>query len=408
MAGRTRGPADAAAHRTPVVTRVQVLRHRVGVHGLDRSPGTVRPADVGVLDLGVQDTGPDGAPWALLVRGARAATPDRAGRDLVLVWTLRGAPHLYRRPDLLAVLEAVLPFSQADAGKRILTAATPLRDAGIAPGEALRTVAEAMRRIVTGPMVKGEVSTLLTRELPAPYLRWCDGCGVTHAYEMLFRLGALPAGLELVPGTSPPVLRPIPRWPRSAADALATLPPTAEQPTSIPRLDVVRGYLHLLGPARPADVAAHLEAPLTDVTRRWQALEAAGGLAEVEVDGRSSTVLAEDLADLLATPGGRVRASDRAVRLLGPYDPYLQGKDRSLLVQDPVHQKALWRTLGRPGAVLADGEVVGTWRPRASGRRLQLATDAWVPWDAQLDREVDVQAELLAASRDVVYAGRTA
>lgn len=408
MAGRTRRSASATAARTPAVTRVQVLRHRLRVHGLDRSPGAVGPADVGVLDLGVQDTGPDGAAWALLVRGGRAPTEDRAEGDLVLVWTLRGAPHLYRRTDLTAVLEAVLPFSQADAGKRILTAATPLRDAGITPGEALRTVAHAMRRIVTEPMPKGEVSTRLSRELPAPYLRWCDGCGATHAYEMLFRLGALPAGLELVPGTSPPVLRPIPAWPDSAADALATLPPTAEEPTSTPRLDVVRGYLHLLGPARPADVAAHLEAPLPDVTRRWRAHEAADALAVVEVDGRECTVLAEDLPDLLATPDGRVRAADRVVRLLGPSDPYLQGKDRSLLVQDPAHRKALWRPLGRPGAVLADGEVVGTWRPRASGRRLQLATEAWVPWDASLEREVDAQAERLAASRDAVYGGRTA
>ncbi|MGO1295610.1 MAG: DNA glycosylase AlkZ-like family protein, partial [Cellulosimicrobium funkei] len=60
----------------------------------------------------------------------------------------------------------------------------------------------------------------------------------------------------------------------------------------------------------------------------------------------------------------------------------------------------LWRVLGRPGAVLAGGEVVGTWRPRASGRRLTVLTDPWVPWDAGLADAVAEQAERLRAYRD--------
>jgi hypothetical protein len=50
------------------VTREQLLRFRVAAQQLDREG---RHQDAAVLDIGVQDTGPDGARWALELRGAR-------------------------------------------------------------------------------------------------------------------------------------------------------------------------------------------------------------------------------------------------------------------------------------------------------------------------------------------------
>ena len=49
------------------VTRSQVLGFRVRAQQLDRESTAL--ADVDVLDIGVQDTGPDGARWALATRG---------------------------------------------------------------------------------------------------------------------------------------------------------------------------------------------------------------------------------------------------------------------------------------------------------------------------------------------------
>src|SRR3990170_3865127 len=98
------------------ITRNQVLAFRVHAQELDattRSSST----DAQVLDLGVQDTGPDGASWALEQRGY---TP--GADDLFMAWTLRGAPHVYRRPQAAAVAAAVAPFSAADAAKRVFDA----------------------------------------------------------------------------------------------------------------------------------------------------------------------------------------------------------------------------------------------------------------------------------------------
>lgn len=384
------------------VSAAQVRRHRLRTQQLDRAPDASRaPTDAAVLDAGVQDTGPDGALWALALRGVpvtAGAWPD----DLALTWSVRGAPHAYRRADLPAVQRALRPCSDADAGKRIYDAAKPLRAAGIRPVDALARVARTMHDVVTAPTVKGALSTRMTAELDQPYLRWCRPCGATHLYEMTFRLGALHAGLELEPGTSPPVLRRSPGFPAAQVGAVDREADAADAggTGAVPddgRLDVVRGVLHLLGPATPQDVAGFLDAPVADVRRRWP-----HDVVGVEVDGVAASVLADDLPALLAAadaPAGGDDGDGPVVRLLGPYDLFLQARDRHVLVPDADRRAALWPVLGRPGAVVADGEVVGTWRPRSRGRRLALELDRWHPWDPATERAVTEQHARLAAFR---------
>ena len=362
------------------VTREQVLRFRVRHQQLDQAPES-RPVDsADVLDLGVQDTGTGGAAWSLTIRGATvAANPNGWPEQLALAWSVRGAPHAYRRTDLPAVEQAVRPWSDRDAGKRIFDANKPLKAAGIGALDALRTVAEQMRDIVEQPTVKGAMSSQLTERLPEPYLRWCRPCQSTHVYEMPFRLAALQAGLELDAGTSPPVLRRTPGWP-------------AQPITDVPaRLDPVRAYLHHLGPAGPAEVAGYLDAPLAEVRAHWP-----DDVRGVQVEGSPEHrwVLAEDGDALRGGPDAEL-----LVRLLGPFDLYLQGRDRELLVPDPARRKDLWRTLGRPGAILVDGDIVGTWRPRAAGRRLRLEIAPWHPWDADVEAAVDRESRRLAEHR---------
>lgn len=352
------------------VTRSHVLAFRVRAQQLDRAAGPV--PDAAVLDLGVQDTGPDGGSWALALRGVDV--PALADDALALAWSIRGAPHLYRRHDLSSVAAAVQPFSDADAGKRIFDAAKPLKAAGIANLEALDVVASTMRTVVTEPMVKGEVSARLTAVMDPPYLRFCRPCDTTHLHEMPFRLAALRAGLELQQGTSPPVLQRVPGL--AAAQRVS------------PQHDVVRAYLRLLGPATPKHVADYLDAPVRDVRSRWPT-----DTVEVSVDGEPRWVLTRD-ADALAC-----REAVTTTRLLGPFDLFLQARDRTLLVGDPARAKALWPALGRPGALLHDGELAGTWRPRKSGSTLRVTVELWAPPSASLKAAIDEQAERLAAHR---------
>ena len=376
-----------------MVSRRDVLRFRFRRHQLDRPPDAApHPTDVDLLDYGVQDTGPDGAAWALHLRGAPPAGP----ADLAFAWTLRGAPHAYRRQDLGAVATATAPLSEADAAKRIFDAAKPLKAAGIPVLEALDVVAGHLRDLAAEPIAKGDLSGRLTVLLDEPYLRFCRPCNAIHPYEMPFRLAALQAGLELEAGSSPPVLHRIPglrppRYRRLAGEADAPFHP-------------IRNYLRFFGPARPADVAAYLDASQREVAAHWPA-----DTVEVTVGdgypgaGRAGapSLLAEDL-EALTDP----RAGDgpAALRLLGPFDPYLQLRDRELLVADQHRRQDLWRVLGRPGAIVADGEVLGTWRPRATGRRLSLRIRPWGPLGAGQRAMVSEQAERLAAQRHATLA----
>ena len=352
------------------IARAQVLSFRVRAQQLDRTRGEL--ADTAVLDVGVQDSGPDGGLWALASRGVDVSTP-LAVDELATVWTIRAAPHLYRREDLPLVAASVEPFSDADAGKRIYDASKPLRAAGISNLAALDTVAASMRSVVTRPMVKGEVSAQVTALMDSPYLRVCRPCDATHLYEMPFRLAALRAGLELRAGTSPPVLQRIPGFTRAsqARDSF----------------DLVRAYLRLLGPAAPKHVADYLDAPVKDVKARWPS-----DAVEVSVGGEIRWVLSADEGHLGA---GRAKTT----RLLGPFDLFLQARDRALLVDDPARAKALWPVLGRPGAVLLDGEIAGTWRPRKSGAKLNVQVDLWAKASATVRGAITEQAERLAAYR---------
>jgi hypothetical protein len=241
-----------------------------------------------------------------------------------------------------------------------------------------------MRQVVTRPLVKGEVSTQLTARLDPPYLRYCGSCKATHSWEVPFRIGALYAGLELEPGTSPPVLRRIPGWPKRN-------PGPAPDPMAAPEaLQPIRNYLRFLGPATPNDVAAFLDSPVAEVKAHWPE-----DALEVSVDGRPGWILGEV---------GDIEHDRELLRLLGGFDLFLQGRDRNLIVPDASKHKALWPILGRPGAILCGTEIVGTWRPKTAGRALTLRLELWNTLSKSSRKRLHVEAERLAAHRHLELA----
>lgn len=155
---------------------------------------------------------------------------------------------------------------------------------------------------------------------------------------------------------------------------------------------MIRATLHLLGPATPKLVAGYLDAPVKEVKERWPE-----DVQPVEVDGQSLSVLGGDATALHQAP------RHRGVLLLGPYDLLLQSRDRELVVPDAADRRELWRPIGRPGGLLVDGEIVGSWRPRAKSKKLQVAVKRWS--GATLPAGVEEQAERLANFRGVEFAG---
>jgi Winged helix DNA-binding domain len=354
------------------ITRQQLLAARWHLQQLGRE-GTASDCDI--LDYGVQDSGPDGARWALRIRGA--VVPDQ---DLAVAWTIRGAPHYYRRCDLREIAVAVCPLSSEDAGKRIYDANKQFKDSGVDSLDAMSELSAAMRTIVDRPTPKGDLSRQLTDVLPDHFLRFCKPCNAIHPYENSFRIAALQAGLELQAGTSPPIvqrvkgLRPN-NFRRLGTDATA-------------RFDVIRNHLRFYGAATPKQVASFLEAPLRDVKAHWPS-----DVTSVTIDKEPRSALT-DSADVLTDP-----PKPAGVLLLGPYDPILQTRDRELLIPDANIRKAIWPALGRPGVIFSAAEPIGTWRPAKDRKRLNINVELWTRQTAAIASAVEDQAQRLAEFR---------
>ncbi len=357
------------------VDRTQVLAYRIQAHGLHRTTGDVTA--LGVLDLGVQHTS---VPAVRQVLAARL-TPGFAEGDCVTVWSFRGAPHLLRRGDVTRLAGELWPRGDADALARLGGEATVLRRAGVGGVAAFTAMAEALRTVVREPMPKGEVSAAVTAVLPPDYAYACRGCQATHVHNTLFQSAGLAAGVALEPGSRPTVLAPLP-----------DRPPFPPRHTGAERL--VRAYLRLHGPATVAEVAGYLGTTQAEARRMWPP-----DLVAVRVAGREAYLPAADVDALRQAPPAEL------VRLLPPFDPLLQLRDRELLVPQEAERKALWRILGNPGAVLADGEVVGTWRTaKATKTRLALVVTPFRALSARTRKAVEAEAETLAALRGATTA----
>ena len=364
----------------PGVSRAQVLAYRVAAQGLHRD--TAAPADLAVLDIGVQEA--MGHPAALAFANRLApgtpVTPGSIavgpGHRLALGWTLRGAPYVHRRTELNSLAAALFPLSEEDARGRLIETRSRVAAAGLSAIEQLNAAVAAMRGVVTEPMDKGAVSTEVSKRIPKAMLRDCRPCRSRHISDPAMRIGGFFAGLETEPTTSPPVL-----LPRKGAKV-----PTQPDRRALAKLALA--YLRVLGPATVGEFAGYLGARRADVTECWPQ-----NLVEVSVDGRPA-FLPDDRADLL-----RDAPSPDVVRLLGPFDPYLQARDRELIVPEKAAHKVLWPVLGRPGAVLAKGEIVAAWRTKTSPKLLTITVDAFGAVPRTTWSRIEDEAQVVATSR---------
>lgn len=359
------------------VDRKQVMAYRIAAQGLHRDGDD--PVALAVLDLGIQDNQRDSAALAIAARvtdgvsGASLADDPRFG----LTWSHRGAPHLHRASELAGLSAALLPLDDADAQARMGWQRGRVAEAGMPAREALLTAAAAIRKAVDRPMTKGAASTVVTGLVPPGLSVWCRGCGSTHVLEQLMRLAAAIGGVRLVAGASPATLAPL--------DGRRAIPRRPDLPAAT---SIVAAYLSLHGPAAAVDAGGFVGTTRKAVTAIWP-----DGLAEVRLDGRAVFVPAERLPMLENPPEPDV------VRLLPPSDPLLQGRDRLTLVPDKAHHKEIWKILGNPGVVLADGELAGTWRARTSGKRMRITVSSLWDLGGTIRRRIEDEAGRVAAVR---------
>jgi hypothetical protein len=196
------------------------------------------------------------------------------------------------------------------------------------------------------------------------------------------------------------------RWDGARQPLIWTVPAPDVDPHAA-RLELVRRYLRVFGPTTPHAFADWAGVP---ARRGTEAFEALGrSIAPVRTPVGDAWILARDEPMVRATPGTPAPA-----RLLPSGDAYflLQGADRELLVPDPERRRELWTPRVWPGALLVEGEIVGTWR-RAKGsvsiqtwRRLSRAARDAVESEAATLPLPDVDAAIMVAWQGGRAAGR--
>jgi hypothetical protein len=153
-------------------------------------------------------------------------------------------------------------------------------------------------------------------------------------------------------------------------------------------------------------VAAFLDAPVAEIKKHWPA-----DAVSVMVDGverwwlQGAHITGGDDPPEPPRTGVVTESDPELVRLLGGFDLLLQGRDRELLVPDVSRHKALWPTLGRPGAVLVGTEIVGAWRPKTAGAKFTLRLELWTKIGKAARQRLEAEAVRLAGHRGLTLAG---
>lgn len=205
-----------------------------------------------------------------------------------------------------------------------------------------------------------------------------DGGSTTYA-EAGRGLGQHPNSLRYAAPTG----RVIIRWEGARQPTIWTVPAPKVDPLEA-RLELARRYLHVFGPTT------------ADAFAEWAGIRGPQGRAAFEVLAGSLTPVRTPVGDawILTRDEAALRArvaSAAPARLLPSGDTYflLQGPDRVLLVPDASRRRLLWTPRVWPGAVLVDGEVVGTWR-RANAA---VAIESWCRLSRQQRDAVVAEAE---------------
>ena len=316
------------------LTRNQILNHRRLAGALDErlppGPESLRRA----AWAGLQDSAPRAAVLSIHAR-VNGTEPDTwADPSLVQLWGPRFAVYVVAAPDL-----SVFSLSRLPEG-----------------GEARRRADDLARRLHT---------FLDSRRMS------CSDAG--HA------LGVHPNSLRYAAPTGTVLIR----WDGARQPPVWTVAPPDGDPRDA-RLELARRYLHVFGPATPGAFAQWAGIHPRTVGRA--VFDALGeSLTRVRTPIGEAWILASDEPTFLA-PGG----PPAPARLLPSGDAYflLQGADRELLVPDADHRRALWTPRVWPGALLVEGELVGTWR-RA---QTDVTIESWRRLSPEERKAVEVEA----------------
>jgi hypothetical protein len=344
--------------------RMQVLAFRLASHHLSRRVGP-RSLVRAAAACGIQETPLASAAVALLARvdGLTLATLDRAlltSRTLVSLWSVRGAPYVVPAVDLGVYTRGALPLDAASFRQSLGGWADALDTAGLDPFDTLDDMVAAAKVLLDGETM--DVNRLrddVYVRVPSLSRMLRPSFAHDDMPEPLFRALGIIGAVCIVAGRGTDArLARVDQW-------LETPPPSFSEGAA--RAELARRFLHCYGPATARHFAEWTGRSVADAKHAFSLIS--DEIVEATIDRTDAVLLRGDEKALLSPP------EPRGVRLLPVLDPYLQQRDRATLVPDRDRRRALWQPVRGPGGVLADGEIVGTWRARTAGKRLDVTVE---------------------------------
>ncbi|MDR3545474.1 MAG: winged helix DNA-binding domain-containing protein [Candidatus Limnocylindrales bacterium] len=331
------------------LTALRLVSQRIGVSGLST------PGDVVRWMLAMQAQDLPGAKWSVGLRASqtREAAVDASfdSGEIVRSWPMRGTLHLVPAEDLGWMLQLTAPRALRSAASR--RAALGIIEADI----------ERARAIVVASLTGGRA---LTR---AAILASIAGGGVSTAgqrgYHLLWYLAQTGT---LVLGAA-----------EGRQQTFALLDEWVRAPRRLDRDEALGElayrYFRSHGPATGRDLVRWSGLTMADVER---GIAVNGNLlTSLELDGVRHLLAPEALAQ--APAAGRVH-------LLPGFDEYLLGYQDRTAALASEHSAAVvpgGNGMFRP-TVVADGEVVGTWRRTLKAGEVVIEPQLWGPLPSEL------------------------
>jgi hypothetical protein len=153
---------------------------------------------------------------------------------------------------------------------------------------------------------------------------------------------------------------------------------------------IARKFLHCYGPATIDAFASWLGSSGKQARRLWESI--ANEMEPVEMlRGKKAFVLSAD-KDLLYAPP----VCERELLLLGGHDPYLDQRDRHILLDDKELQKKVWQTTTNPGVILRHGKIIGIWTGTKKGNGVDIKMTLWDGAFAAKQKLYDLVEEYVA------------
>ena len=351
--------AEGIALRRQDMYRLRLRAQGLGAARGGNAPATVRAAGA----IQAQDRLGELLGVGVRSRGIVAADIDHArlvDRSVARNWLHRGTLQLVPAEDLRWLLDLLGAEMDRKALKR-------RADLGISADDHDRALIFLKQHLAeAGPLTRPEIAEAL-RSAGLPW----DGQAAPHLLRTASLLGVICFGPDRG-GENSHVL--IDDW-----------LPRADAPPD-PGAELARRYLAAYGPAAPSDFRWWSGLPAAAARRAMQSISAE--LTEVRIDGHSMWMLSDAAAaitETLATP-------DNALRVLGPFDPYLLGyAKRDLGVSDDL-AKAVNAGGGMiRSCVLLDGRLVGTWNRKRRAHDLSVTVTAFEPLSDAAHRQLEAE-----------------